>query len=258
VVYSEGNNSLYRLHVDSREREQLYAPFPTRANRFGGSALPGSLLQYIGSGFAPDMRLAVEGVHFPLLESEPSSFKVQVPWDFTLDSAPINSVQLSSGLSITRPGSPFLLRSPFVLDTLPQPRLVTQFDPNGNNSVDVAALFQDFSGFVSQASPAPAGSTIHMYLTGLGPLDRPLKTLEPGPSDPPARPLAAIACYIRDRDFQSPARGLVLPFVAYAPGLVGVYQVDATIPEDWPAGQQTISCANADRQGTSARLWTTR
>jgi len=27
-----------------------------------------------------------------------------------------------------------------------------------------------------------------------------------------------------------------MPFIAYAPGLLGVYQVDLVIPADWPAG----------------------
>lgn len=36
--------------------------------------------------------------------------------------------------------------------------------------------------------------------------------------------------------------GLALPFVAYAPGLTGFYQVDITIPPDWPAGQFQVAC----------------
>lgn len=252
ILSSEGDSSLYKLRIATNDWETLYQPFPTRASAFGGSALPGSLLQYFGTGFRPDMRVEVDGTAFPILESDARTFKIQVPWEFT------RGGPSRSGLQITLADSPFLLRSAFTLETRVQPRLVTQYVPNRVTSQDLAALLQDFSGFVTLRTPAPAGSTIHMYLTGLGPLDRPLKTLEPGPFAPAARPLAELACYIRDPDFKAPARGLVLPFVAYAPGLVGVYQVDATIPDDWPAGLHTITCVNSDQNGSQAPLWTTR
>lgn len=258
IVYSEGDNSLFRLRLATNESERLYAPVPSWLGNSSGSSLPGSLLQYFCSGCSSDMQVAAHGVTLPIVEANPGFFQVQVPWDFLSNPAVASAPQFSNGLTITKPDSPFLLRGNFFLQTRPIPILMTQDRPFHNINPEVAAQLQDFSGFVSQEKPAPAGSTIHLYLTGLGELDRPLKTLEPGPSDPPARPLAAIACYIRDRDSQGSVRGLVLPFVAYAPGLVGLYQVDATIPEDWPAGQQTISCANANGQGSPARLWTTR
>lgn len=250
ILSSEGDSSLYKLQIATNSWETLYSPMPSRARAFGGSALPGSLLQYWGTGFSPDMRVEVDGTQFPLIESDGTTFKVQVPWEYS------RGGPSRGGLQITLADSPFLLREAFSLDTRPQPRLVTRYIPNRNNNQDLAALQQDFSGFVSQSSPAPAGSTIHMYLTGLGPLDRPLKTLEAGPSDPPARPVTELACYIYDKEFK--ARGLVLPFIAYAPGLVGVYQVDATIPEDWPAGEQRISCVSADLFGSIAQVWTSR
>jgi uncharacterized protein (TIGR03437 family) len=39
--------------------------------------------------------------------------------------------------------------------------------------------------------------------------------------------------------------GLRLPFVAYAPNLVGVYQVDVTLPDAWPSGWHRLRCEAA-------------
>jgi uncharacterized protein (TIGR03437 family) len=33
-----------------------------------------------------------------------------------------------------------------------------------------------------------------------------------------------------------------LPFIGYAPGLVGVYQVNVTIPADWPTSTSYLDC----------------
>jgi uncharacterized protein (TIGR03437 family) len=49
-------------------------------------------------------------------------------------------------------------------------------------------------------------------------------------------------------------RGLELPFVAYAPGMIGVYQVDVTIPADWPAGEHLLTCESNVGFTTLARL----
>ena len=73
------------------------------------------------------------------------------------------------------------------------------------------------------------------------PLNRPVATGEKGPSDPPAAPLAPLACYIAGPE-NNPPRGLRVPTVIYAPNLIGVYQIDVEIPADWPTGTSNIFC----------------
>ena len=107
------------------------------------------------------------------------------------------------------------------------------------------ASHQDFSGLADYTHPALPGETIAVWLTGLGPLDRPVATGAPGPANPPAHPLAHLEC-----GMESPTgvwRGVVLPFVGYAAGLVGAYQVNVTIPGDWPAGASYLDCYSGAR-----------
>ena len=119
-------------------------------------------------------------------------------------------------------------------------------------------MLEDFTGYVNRDRPAAAGSVIHAYMTGLGPLDHPLATLEPGPVNPLSRPLLAFACYIVDRERKLAPRGLEVLDVSYAPGLVGVYQADIRIPKEWPAGEQEISCRSSDYLRSIGRTWTGR
>jgi uncharacterized protein (TIGR03437 family) len=256
VVYSLGSNSLYRLTLASNQTEELYPPFPSQLDLAFGSQEPGSMMAYNGPGISPYSQVRVDGVDFPVLGVGADSIRFQVPWDFVL------AGPAAGGLQITQPDSPFLLAKPFALNPEIFPDLVRFYDARQRSSRNLAALQQDFSAYISKENPAQAGSTIHMYVTGLGPLDRPLKTLEPGPSDPPARPLSAIRCTLSNEAATPATRELDLPFIAYAAGLVGVYQADVTIPADWPAGKQSIYCRNAQdepwRARTWADLWTSR
>jgi uncharacterized protein (TIGR03437 family) len=118
-----------------------------------------------------------------------------------------------------------------------------QFEYTDAQARMVKAASQDFSRLVDQENPALPGETVHVWLTGLGPLDRPVATGVPGPFDPPSRPLAPLGCAMFGVGNTNPSwTGVALPFVAYAPGLAGFYQVDITIPPDWPAGMFQVAC----------------
>ena len=213
--------------ITSGVTADLYPPFPALARQTSAGGNPGSLLRLTGGPFPGDLTVTVGGIVFPKIAGTAETYEVQIPWDFPV--APFNSFVLTTA------GSPFALSGNLFLGANPVAAVYTVDD-----SRDAKAVQQDFQSLISPSNPAPAGSLIHFWLTGLGPLDRPLRTGEPGPADVPARPLAPFACYI----FQGDAvRGLELPFAAYAPGLVGVYQVDAVIPADWPAGQSLLGCA---------------
>ena len=64
-------------------------------------------------------------------------------------------------------------------------------------------------------------------------------------------PLAPLGCFLLTA-LGTPGRGLEIPFLAYAPGLVGVYQADIVIPADWPAGNALLIC---DSKGTATSGW---
>ena len=63
-----------------------------------------------------------------------------------------------------------------------------------------------------------------------------------GPTNPPAHPLAHLECELANMGVGPAWRGLELPFIGYAPGLVGVYQVNVKIPADWPTDTAYLDC----------------
>lgn len=213
--------------VTNNVAAELYPPFPGLARQTSSGAVPGSLVRLSDGPFPEELTVTVQGREFPKVARTEDSYEVQIPWDFP--------VQATNSFLITRPGSPFAISDNLNLQRDPVATIYTIA-----YEADAKAVQQDFQSLISPANPAPAGSLIHFWLTGLGPLDRALRSGEPGPVDVPAKPLAPFACYILQGDA---VRGLELPFAAYAPGLVGVYQVDAVIPADWPAGQSSLTCA---------------
>ena len=194
---------------------ELYPPFPGAARQTSYGAVPGSLLRLSGGPFPEELTITSQGRQLPKIASTTDSYEVQIPWDFPVDS--INS------FLITRPGSPFAISDNLNLQRDPVAAIYTAAFES-----EAKAAHADFQSLVTPENPAPAGSVIHFWLTGLGPVDA------------TGKPLAPFACYILQGDA---VRGLELPFAAYAPGLVGVYQVDAIIPADWPAGPSTLTCA---------------
>ena len=77
------------------------------------------------------------------------------------------------------------------------------------------------------------GSTIQLYVNGLGPVDNPPPTGEPAPVSPLARTFAQPTVTIGGR----PA---AVTFSGLAPGFSGLYQVNVTVPADTPTGVQPL------------------
>lgn len=87
---------------------------------------------------------------------------------------------------------------------------------------------------VTRDNPARPGETIHVFLTGLGKVDREVSTGLPAPDDPPARPLSPIQC----QEFDS--SGIVL-----APGRAGVYRWTIRMPSSRPDNYIGLQCGEA-------------
>lgn len=99
----------------------------------------------------------------------------------------------------------------------------------------------DFSGFVSQPV---AGEIVHMYMTGLGPVQGPIETGQPAPLES-LRPLQEkLTC----RFIPQTAEAETL-FAGLAPGMVGIYQVSFRIPAEEVA--RPISGMNCEVGGSS-------
>ncbi len=74
------------------------------------------------------------------------------------------------------------------------------------------------------SEPAAVGGYVSIYCTGLGATQPPVASGQPGPSDSPALVTFPVTVTIGGQ----PA---TLIFAGMAPGFVGVYQVNAQIPD---------------------------
>ncbi|MDX2269094.1 MAG: hypothetical protein NW208_13375 [Bryobacter sp.] len=233
-----------RYSVSTNRFEDLYPALPSRLFQLDAGAVAGSLLR-IQNEFPEEAVLRVEGTKFPLVRTSKEFSEFQVPWEFPGQSGP----GTPSSFRVSRPDSPFEATGRLRL-----PPGVSPFLISSEPGTILAAAQQDFTSVVSLANPALRGSLIHAYAFGLGPTDIPLATGEPGPSNPPARPLAPFACTLRTDDSTPLLRGVELPTIIYAPGLIGVYQIDVRIPADWPSGISNLICTHDNQNFTRARV----
>ncbi|MEO8368617.1 MAG: hypothetical protein ABI806_05420 [Candidatus Solibacter sp.] len=229
---------LLRIGVDGASEEVLPALPPRLDYGYTGTAPGSAMLWRAQGGITPGLHFTAGGLTYPVIdESARDSIAIQIPWEAPADTAP---------LLVQRAGDPFELALAAGIEIAVRPVIAGATDARGDYWIKAAQ--QDFGSLVTPESPAPAGSTIHTWLYNLGPLDRQVATGEPGPADPPAKPLAPLGCFLLSAP-GTPGRALEIPFLAYAPGLVGVYQADIAIPADWPSGKAFLVC---DSRGVAA------
>ena len=158
------------------------------------------------------------------MKREPYRFDAQIPWDAT------EFMGRESIAEITAPDSSFSLRRRVTFAKTIQPWAFTfeeWFGITRYSETHLVAANADFTKLIDGKNPTTPGSLVHFWLTGLGPLDKPVPTAEPAPADPVSRPLAKLFCTISNSQSSFPLE--VLDMV-YAPNLIGVYQVDIRIP----------------------------
>lgn len=255
VAYLRANGSITKIDTATAKQTQLYGPTPNQLRGKSGAVFPGSAILFTASGFEPDTRLELNGIPIQPFRREVQNIaeqdlQIQVPWETPLDP---NSTYY---LEATQPGSPFRLRTRLSGIDKPYPGLFTYRDEA--NQVVLSAASQDFSALHSSTYPAPAGTTIHAYLWGVGPTDQPLSNNQPGPLNPPAKPLAQPTCYLLTAQPKEEKIELKMPFLAYAPGLIGVYQADLTIPADTRPGRHDLICTLNQQNFSNAPLFTSR
>jgi uncharacterized protein (TIGR03437 family) len=230
-----GNNRLLRIDALSGTPTEILPALPSITN-VEGQGVPGSAVFLQGSGFAKQQQAVDSGLPLPQIDTAPDSYSLQIPWEYRGQPAAAHDIGVRAG------GNPFeAVAKVYVVDAFTPQFAYVQDTRPGN--LNIKAVHDDFSALVSSDNPARPGETLHVYMTGLGPLDQAVATGAPGPSSPPARPLAGMNC--RTGTF----RPIDVPFVAYAAGLVGVYQVDITMPDSVGDGPTYINCGNDITRG---------
>jgi uncharacterized protein (TIGR03437 family) len=97
----------------------------------------------------------------------------------------------------------------------------------------LAAALDETNRTVSGSNPVERGRVVQLYLNGLGPVERPVASGEPASTTDLNRTVQLPEVSIGGR----PA---AVQFSGLAPGFVGLYQVNAVVPADAPAGIQPL------------------
>lgn len=192
-------------------------------------ALPGSVIRTVGYGLSARTRFQRGETPFPVTELSIHSATVQVPWELSQGAS-------GESLVVQGPESPF--RQEIMLNVLAAPGITFERAPL-NFQPQIA--HQDFRGIVTSEDPARPGETLHVFARNLGPVDQPIRTNETSPTSPPARVTTPFACYLFESGLVK-SRGVDVPFAGLSGGLIGVYQIDVTIPANWASGKARLLC----------------
>lgn len=172
---------------------------------------------------AENLQVKVDNLTAPILAENPGKILVQVPWGIPV----LSDLNLPSGFGQTvRIDVETGVQSPFDTNFHGSAR-VRDFLPD----LDTPPIHEDWSGFVSDDSPAQAGEVISFYATGLGPVVPTASTGVPGPSDPPAVIITPLSC------------NATALYAGLAPGLIGYYQVSVLLPAVIMRSSFDLSCS---------------
>jgi uncharacterized protein (TIGR03437 family) len=164
--------------------------------------------------------VAVEGVRAPLLQTSSGQIEFQAPWDIPLGAAAV--VASVSGVM----SSPLIS---MMQSTAPAILAVTHADGSAVNS----------------ASPANAGEDLVIFMIGLGSVNATIADGAAAPSHPLASTTSTPQISLANAS-------MTVSFSGLSPGLIGVYQVNATAPSVLP--QTGTASIQATASGQTAAI----
>lgn len=235
-----GRGAIYSVRTDGADLRAVYAPRALNPNGVvgivsGTAPSPGSLFSVYGLNLGSDDLRTAENFPLPVtlattslvVNSRAAPLLAVTPWQ-------INS-QLP--MEIGEGQAAFQLRFADGATTASVNAEVKNLAPAiFTYSVGVmaqAAVFHANSGVPADpANPAVAGEVVEIYGTGLGVTAPLVAAGSPAPS-PPARTVVVPEVLFGNQAAQVTFSGL-------APGLAGVYQVNAFVPTGLPAGQHVV------------------
>ncbi len=245
--------AIYVVNSDGTGLRAVYSPRSLNQNGVTGAVTgfgpvaAGSLASAYGTNFTADrissatslplpdtlagVFLTMNGVPLPLVAVSPWQINFQVPPE--QNEGPVAfEASFSDGVR-----------------TAPVAQTVSAFGPAifllpSIRPSQAAALHSSTSTPVDPAHPAQAGEAIEIYSSGLGPTNPFVPAGTPAPARPPAVTLAQPEVTISGRAARVIFSGL-------APGFVGVYQVNAIVPEGLRPGDNSlvIKVGNIASQG---------
>jgi uncharacterized protein (TIGR03437 family) len=212
---------------------------------FKSPAAPGGLISVFGTSLSPTNQatseiplptalasscLTVNGQPIPLIFVSPTQVNAQMPFQAIGDVVMV--VHTPAGVSpnfnmVVDPTAPavFLSGSAGPLTDLP------------------TVVLQSTNMLVTASNPVHLGDMLVIYLTGMGAVSPVIGNGLPGPQNP-------LSMAVSPPDVTLGGVSLSVAFAGLAPGEVGVYQINATVPGDAPQG---LSVPLVISQGSSTQ-----
>ena len=237
---------LFRLNVESGVTEQIIGrsmvlnapstsitPYPVPGSAF---VIGGAGLAEFADSTAPPLpsslnglELLLDGRSVPLQSVAPTRVVFQMPWDVSLGKHRLEAKSEADSI----------FEAAAVVETEVRYQAFVQFELLGDSflrSVSgqpyALAAHEDFSSIVTSENRAKPGGVIHLYMTGLGPVDAAVEPGAPSPSIPPAHLQLPLSCHFAPKDISTSERPVEILFAGLAPGLAGYYQLTIRIPPD--------------------------
>jgi uncharacterized protein (TIGR03437 family) len=193
---------------------------------------PGEIITLFGSGLAPGttkapglplpttlggVQVMINGQAAPLFYVTPGQIAAQVPQAIT----PANNVEFATVQVIN---NNVTSNAVTVYTNYTAPGL---FSAGGNGIGPAAAQLANFS-LVTSSNPAPVGSTVVFYATGLGTVSPAVADGAAAPSNPPATATDVDAVFVGQQEN--------ILFNGLTPGLAGLFQLNTSIVSGTPTG----------------------
>jgi uncharacterized protein (TIGR03437 family) len=167
-------------------------------------------------GFSFDVPSANISVPGRFYYASPNQFNVQVPWELAGQSSATVKVIVNYTYSAEY--------------TLP----LATYSPGFFANSGIAAAIDSDNHVVTSSNPATPGSTVELFMNGLGPLQNP--------------PADGTAVATTDSTTSTPTitiggQTATVSYSGLAPNFVGLYQVNAVVPSGLGSGLQTLNCS---------------
>jgi uncharacterized protein (TIGR03437 family) len=253
--------AVYRIPVDSardlRSFQNVYAPRLVNANGVVsatgyGAPSPGSLISLYGVNLAMDELTQAKGFPLPtslnevslLVNGQAAPLVASTPWQINAQLPQT----VAAGTAAFQIGYAGGVRLPAVSEAVQSSSPENFFFPftRGLLGYSQAAAFHAGTGVAADlVHPAAAGETLEIYGLGLGVTDPMVQAGVASPASPPARALETPRLQIGGKD-------AVVVFAGLAPGLAGVYQVNAIVPAGLSPGVHNVTWRSAAGVGFSS------
>jgi uncharacterized protein (TIGR03437 family) len=238
------------FHLPPAAPPQIAAMGVVNAASFQSSFAPGSLVALFGMRLSQSEQAAtrfplpsamngvavrVNGTAVPLLYVGPGQINFLLPHDVG-PGVPLITVSNAGSESLAAVVGPNDLRT----DSAPG---IFTLSSDGQGAILIAG-----TGLVARATrdafsrPARRGEVVEIYCTGLGPVSNPPLAGQPASAMNLSQTIGKAIVTIGS------SRAEVL-FAGLAPGLAGVYQVNAKVPADSPVGVRIPVAINVNEQG---------